>query len=457
MADLSRPPDFRYPGSITIFTRETSMKLRSSLWVLFGLLISACALAATEEYTFPFQDPYVATVVGTPPDGRAEPKPIQGANVTRMALDVFGDRKKPEVFWYDRGLRSAVVSQDHKAPLIFLIAGTGASFDSPKNRGMARAFYKAGFHVAAISSSTHPNFIISASSTGFPGHLADDSKDIYRVMELMMKEMGDRIEVSDYYVTGYSLGGAQAAYVSKLDEERRIFNFKKVLMINPPVSLYNSVNLIDDMLAENIPGGPEHFDAFFQGVMNAFTEVYTTQKHVEFNDEFLYTVYRHRPPKSDEPLAALIGTSFRMSSANMIFTTDVMTNSGYIVPKNRELSPSESLTGFYKVAHRITFLQYFDELLYPYYKSKQPGLKRQELLDELSLHSIEDYLRNSDKIYVVHNADDLILQKGEIDFFTEVFGSRAKIYPFGGHCGNMDYKVNVKHMLSLFADAGAGK
>jgi len=433
------------------------MKSKSSLWVLFGLLISASALAATERYTFPFQDPYVATVVGTPPDARAEPKPIQGANVTRMALDVFGDRKKPEVFWYDRGLRSAVVTQDHKAPLIFLIAGTGASFDSPKNRGMARAFYKAGFHVAAISSSTHPNFIISASSSGFPGHLADDSKDIYRVMELMMKEMGDRIEVSDYYVTGYSLGGAQAAYVSKLDEERRVFNFKKVLMINPPVSLYNSVNRIDDMLAQNIPGGLDRFDAFFERLMKAFTEVYTTQKHVEFNDEFLYTVYRHRPPKDDEPLAALIGTSFRISSANMIFATDVMTNSGYIVPKNRVLAPGDSLTGYSKVAHRITFLQYFDELLYPYYKSKQPGLKRQELLDELSLYSIEDYLRNSDKIYVMHNADDLILQKGEIDFFTKVFGSRAKIYPFGGHCGNMDYPVNVEHMLSLFADAGAGK
>jgi hypothetical protein len=115
------------------------------------------------------------------------------------------------------------------------------------------------------------------------------------------------------------------------------------------------------------------------------------------------------------------------------------------------------LTGFSKVANRITFLQYFDELLYPYYEAKQPGLKRQDLLDELSLYSIEDYLRNSDKIYVMHNADDLILEKGEIDFFTEVFGSRAKIYPFGGHCGNIDYPVNVEHMLSLFADAGAGK
>ena len=40
--------------------------------------------------------------------------------------------------------------------------------------------------------------------------------------------------------------------------------------------------------------------------MDAFTEVYTTEDQVEFNDEFLYTVYKHRPPKDEEPLAALL-------------------------------------------------------------------------------------------------------------------------------------------------------
>ena len=429
------------------------MKTGNGLWLLLGLLVSASALATKAEYTFPFDDPYVATVVGTPRAKAAEPKPLRGANIQRFELQVFEDREKPEVFWYDRGLRSAVAYQEGTAPLIFLIAGTGASFDAPKMRGMARAFYRAGFHVAAISSSTHPNFIISASSSKFPGHLMDDSKDIYRVMERIVEEMGDRLDVSEYHVAGYSLGGAQAAFVSKLDEERRVFNFKKVLMINPPVSLYNSVNILDVMLEENLPGGMDRFDQFVDRVMDAFTEVYTEVDNLEFNDDFLYTVYKHRAPES-ENLAALIGASFRLASANMVFTTDVMTNSGYIVPKNRVLSTTENLTGFSKVAHRITFLQYFDELLYPYYESRQPGLRRQDLLDELSLYSIEDYLRNSDKIYVMHNADDLILQPGEIGFFTDVFGARAKIYPIGGHCGNMDYKANVDHMLSLFTDAG---
>jgi len=45
------------------------------------------------------------------------------------------------------------------------------------------------------------------------------------------KVKGD-IEVSEFYLGGYSLGGTQAAFVAKIDEERRIFNFRKVIMVN---------------------------------------------------------------------------------------------------------------------------------------------------------------------------------------------------------------------------------
>ena len=46
----------------------------------------------------------------------------------------------------------------------------------------------------------------------------------------------------------------------------------------------------------------------------------------------------------------------------------------------------------------------------------------------------------------------LILAPGEIDYFREVFGSRARIYPTGGHCGNIDYQQNVDYMLNLFSE-----
>ena len=49
----------------------------------------------------------------------------------------------------------------------------------------------------------------------------------------------------------------------------------------------------------------------------------------------------------------------------------------------------------------------------------------------------------------MHNLDDVILDEGEIDFFPRVFGDRAKLYPLGGHCGNMQYVDNVSHMLRI--------
>ena len=68
----------------------------------------------------------------------------------------------------------------------------------------------------------------------------------------------------------------------------------------------------------------------------------------------------------------------------------------------------------------------------------------------MSLTSIEDYLRNTDKVEVMTNEDDLILEPGEIDFFRRVFGDRATIYPKGGHFGNLAYRDNVAHMVSVF-------
>ena len=31
----------------------------------------------------------------------------------------------------------------------------------------------------------------------------------------------------------------------------------------------------------------------------------------------------------------------------------------------------------------------------------------------------------------------------------------AKIYPTGGHCGNIDYEENVDYMVGIFADQGS--
>lgn len=418
-----------------------------TLSILCTLLLITLSGVQAAAYDYPLDNPYAATVVGTPRQYQAPlPKRIR---IRTLELPVFEDRKIPELFWHSQHLRYSLAYQQHRAPLIFIIAGTGAGYNSDNMQVMQRAFFQAGFHVLSLSSPTHPNFIAAASSSSVPGDLAEDSRDLYRVMGLAWQQVRDRIEVSEFHLTGYSLGAAQAAYIAKIDEERRLFNFGKVLMINPPVSLYNSVAILDDLLKENIPGGLEGISDFIDEAFNAFAEVYKAGDFLDLAGDFLYAAYRQKQP-SDDRLAALIGIAFRLSSANLVFTSDVMNNSGYIKPKHLNLSTSDSLTDYYKVSVRVSFLDYFSELFTPNFQSRHPNLTEQTLIDNSSLKRIEDYLRRADKIALMHNEDDLILAPGELDYLRRVFQARARIYPHGGHCGNLAFRDNIAHMIAFF-------
>jgi hypothetical protein len=422
-------------------------------WILLFTLLLGDAWSQAWAYDYPFKDPYLATIIGTPEEMEADlPEKI---DYELLSLKVFPDRPTPDVFWYQREFLYTLTYQKKEAPLIFVIAGTGSSFYSSSMIFLQKTFYQAGFHVICLSSPTQMNFITTASATGVPGNIHEDAKDLYHVMRLAWEQVKDRVKVSEFYLTGYSLGASQSAFVAKLDEEKRVFNFKKVLMINPSVSLYNSAKILDDMLLKAVPSdSPEEFDRWFNALIAKFGEAYKMMKNPNLDHDFLYDAYRilrkHGQIPKPENLAGMIGIVFRLASSNMIFSADVMANYGLIVPKNRVLSSADSLTDYFKVTNRVDFIAYFNEFLYPYSQSRNPGLTKEALIESTSLRSIESYLRNTPKIVLMDNEDDLILAPGEMAFLKDVFGPRAKIYPRGGHLGNMTYRANVYYMIDVF-------
>ena len=221
------------------------------LWGLLALAAPGHSRAAS--YDYPFVDAYAATVVGTPSIYQAQlPARVP---LEEHVLTVFKDRRIPDIFWYARGLRFGFLPQAHKAPLAFVIGGTGADYDSSKSMILIRMFQKIGFHVISLPSPIHQNFIVNASTTSMPGLITDDAADLYRVMQLAYAQVQDRIEVTGFDLTGYSLGGAQAAFVAKLDDQQHAFDFQRVLLINPPVNLANSAEILDRLLEDNTPQG----------------------------------------------------------------------------------------------------------------------------------------------------------------------------------------------------------
>ncbi len=401
--------------------------------------------AEPPPYYYPFVNPYEATVFELPTALQAPlPRDIP---TKEFNLTVFPERKIPEVFWYAHGLGFGLSPKPFKAPLVFLVPGAGARYDADRMVQLRKIFYRVGFHVISLSSPIHMDFVINA-GTALPGDAANDARDLYRVMVQAYDQVRAKIEVSSFALAGYSLGAFNAAFVAKLDDEERRFNFSRVLLINPPVDLGSSASILDRLLADNIPGGMAGFDPWFRGVLASFTAVAGEDGYSGLSGSVLYRAYK-RLPADEQTLRALVGLAFRMTAAHMIFTADVMNGGGYIVPRNARLTNSTSLTRFAMVAYRTGLLDYFEEYFLPYYQQREPGLTRQALLDRESLRVLEPYLAASDKIRVIHNEDDIILAPGEIDYLQRVFGARARVFPTGGHLGNLLHPEVVRTMVGF--------
>ena len=134
----------------------------------------------------------------------------------------------------------------------------------------------------------------------------------------------------------------------------------------------------------------------------------------------------------------------------MAFTSDVMTNAGYVVPKNAQLTATTSLTEVMLQGLRLNFVNYFDGVYVPNVQAREPGVTREQLIDAGEPAIRSSTICGSDpRVVLVGTQDDVILSRAEVLWLQDVFGERARIFPTGGHCGSMDQREFVRAMLEL--------
>ena len=151
---------------------------------------------------------------------------------------------------------------------------------------------------------------------------------------------------------------------------------------------------------------------------------------------------------TDKEMQQLIGGAFRITSIDLNYITDVLNNRGvYVTEPVEKFTP---MFEYFKKVNFATFEEYIKLIALPYYQEKLgEDLTLDEILKKARLDYIEEYLKNSDKIAVVTNADELILNEKDFEFLKSTFKDRLIIYPYGGHCGNMYFTTNVQVMLEF--------
>ena len=417
------------------------MKKLLSKVVLF-LILSLTAFS----YNFPIDDPYSATIIGS----ATMMTPGVSENIPLKVYEIqIKDKKEiPDVFWYASKFKFSFSKQKNKkAPLIFVLAGTGSDYSAIRVKFMQRIFHDAGYHTIAISSQMSQQFMISASTNAIPGMLIRDNEDIYKAMKLAYNKIKDQVDVTDFYIMGYSLGGANAAVLSYIDEKEKAFNFKRVFMVNPPVNLYDSAVKLDKYLDDYTGGKSAGIEKLLNTTL-AKVKSGLTSEYANIGADTIYNIVKG-DILSDAEKKAYIGLAFRLASTDLNFISDFITKS-HIYTKNPEkVNKFTNMKEYFKAVNFATFGDYVNKIGFPYYKKYDKDLTIEDLKREASLKVIEDYLRTSSKIAAVTNADELILNDKDFVFLKDVFKDRLVIYPKGGHCGNMFYKENVDVMLKF--------
>ena len=409
--------------------------------VLF-LILSLTAFS----YNFPIDDPYSATIIGS----ATMMTPGVSENIPLKVYEIqIKDKKEiPDVFWYASKFKFSFSKQKNKkAPLIFVLAGTGSDYSAIRVKFMQRIFHDAGYHTIAISSQMSQQFMISASTNAIPGMLIRDNEDIYKAMKLAYNKIKDQVDVTDFYIMGYSLGGANAAVLSYIDEKEKAFNFKRVFMVNPPVELYDSAVKLDKYLDDYTGGKSAGIEKLLNTTL-AKVKGGLTSEYANIGADTIYNIVKG-DILSDAEKKAYIGLAFRLTSTDLNFISDFITKS-HIYTKNPEkVDKFTNMKEYFKAVNFATFEDYVNKIGFPYYKKYNKDFTIEDLKREASLRVIEDYLRTSPKIAAVTNADELILNEKDIDYLKDIFKDRLIIYPKGGHCGNMFYKENVDVMVKF--------
>ncbi|HYE35536.1 alpha/beta hydrolase [Methylocaldum sp.] len=416
--------------------------------ILAALLLCVCQIASATRvdeasYHYPYKNPYLATATVAILKDREER--YVWDDTRYLDIELIPSRNDVYLLEGKGKLRVRYSPQPGPAPLIFLLPGFGGSAYSGAARYVAQLLTDHGFQVLSLPSPFHWNFTLAASGSALPGLTERDSEDLYRAMQSALNMVRERFhpEITRIGLIGLSHGALSAAYLSKLDSERKKIGFDTTLLVNPPIDLPGAIHTIDrlaDLEQRYTAKERSDIQAYAVGVGS-----WALSRDIEDADYFAHWDERLR--LGDSEIRYLIGWTLRQPVGSSLYVSA-------LVHPRMGILQTPITWGYRSVrleeARSFDLLDYLERVLVPQLEpTSGRKLSFDQLVRESSLTSIASALRDNPKVYLMHNADDFLVSGEDLKFAERIFGGRATIYPCGGHLGNLWYTQNRQDILAI--------
>lgn len=388
-----------------------------------------------KNYSFPFHKTFQASLaiaLYRPNDVSAIDLREFTMHPERDNLELTGERNHVNVSW--------LPGTNKNSPVIFIIPGLGGNAITPSALYVAEMFYKKGYGVFTLPSSMNWQFALAVSSTGLPGNPIQDAKDMLKLMKKVFRDIQneEQIKPQQIYLLGFSLGAINAAYVVNENLKENYFKFKKVLMLNPPYQNAQATNILDQLL---LPG-KNYSEEYKQRLLSYAFGTVADFLEKPFSKEALIQRISENHLTEDQ-LSWLAGMSFRDSLKELVIISQEIHDLGILkTPINKWWRYEHT-----QEAAKFNFSDYQHLFLEKYYD----GNNAERIL--LPRSPIDEVLQNWDashiKWAIFHNANDFLWQP-PLGIFLETHSKHSRVYPLGGHLGNLWMTQNQNDILDFF-------
>lgn len=354
----------------------------------------------------------------------------EGSFWTQMSLwgsDCYYDGKERSIKIIEGrpDLNYKVWMQKTPAPLIIIIPGLGGHYTGDTVTAFAGLFYSKGYSVLAISSAMNWEFMEAAAETMVPGYTPYDAKDVRNALSKILNEMLEKYpgSITQKILMGYSLGGIHALFISDLEAKEEILGIQRYVAINPPIDMLCAMSKLEAMF--------ETWQLWSKDELKS--------NIIKTTGAYMAMVQHKIPPLSilpidEEDAKFIIGYAYHLNLRNIIYSIHKRKDFGFIKTPSSWFSRS----ALYKEIDSFGFNRYRDTYIRKYFSEIfREDFSLEKLNEKSSLMAIEKNLSENQKIRILHNVNDFLLRKNDIDWLRKIMKERIIFFDRGGHLGNL--------------------
>lgn len=303
-----------------------------------------------------------------------------------------------------------ILQKEDSSPLAIIFPSIGEGINSSHSILMAKLFHDAGYSVIIEGSAFQWEFVKSMPSDYRPGNPSNDADYLKTVTAKIISHIEDKYHKTfnqERVVIGTSFGALTALFLGEKEYNNNTLNITKYISICPPVELIYAMNAIDKNTSEwnNDPTNLKDKVALTAAKV---IQIAKAKDEEEMKIETL--------PFTEAEAKLITGFVMHQKLSDLIYT----------IEKDSYKDKKE----LYKMINSMNYRDYAAKYLLA------GGQNSWDELDyKSSLHSISNYLKNSNNYKIYHSLNDYLTNTKQLKKLKLYTGKKSVYLDNGAHLG----------------------